>query len=57
MLDRHLEPDDEPFEDEDIEEPDFDFDDETSEEDMAVAEFNYECLVYGEPERRIAWRR
>jgi len=27
------------------------------EEAIRIAEFNFECLVYNEPERQIAWRR
>jgi len=54
MLDRHLEPDDLP-----PAKPiyyDIDFLEEPSEEELRIAEYNYECLVYNEPEKRI-WRR
>ncbi len=26
-------------------------------EALRIAEFNYECLVYAEPEKQLAWRR
>lgn len=54
MVDRYLEPDEELFQHEILDEG---TDEEPSAYDMDVAQFNYECLVYNEPERIIPWRR
>ncbi len=53
MLDRHLEPDeDDPFD----EDEDPDLEDDEDEYLVAIAEHNYECLIYREPELKIIWR-
>ena len=52
MLDRYIDPDEEEL---DPECPDFFFDEEPSEDASDIAEYNYECRVYGEPEKMIVW--
>lgn len=54
MLDAHLEPDYRTFKRRDVE--DFYLDTEPTEEEIRIAEHNYECKVYGEPEKMI-WRK
>lgn len=53
MLDIHLEPDEEEVREvEDLDE-DFDFQDEENSLLFSIAEFNYECRLYGEPEKQV----
>jgi len=56
MIYEFLEPD---YFDDDIDESPRDYDEGEyydDEEAIDIASFNYECRVYGEPERQIHWR-